>query len=509
MKELKVIVIDDEMLIRKLIRMKIDTKRLNLEIVGEYANGAAALKELEKVKPDIVISDICMPETDGLIFSEECIKLFPEIKIILVTGYDDFEYARRSIKTGVFDYLLKPVQENELNSSLERAANEIFRIRGQKEKQNQFLTEMKMNKAALRDIYLNNILSQNQNIESMTDRLLEYGIDIENADIKGIQLGIILVEEALYEPEILLQIMEETKAFFQSDEGMTVLKDLWNRIVIISENIEMPFAECLDILNSLLKTKYKCHLVIGVSKKISGWKDIHIAYLDALKFIQNKRMGVNEKGILDTSEWKNIKNAVNRGDIEEVRKQIRILLDNENASLREVKQNLKVKCQKLCIDLEINQNGILFMNEILWVYTKEQMKYCAENIVTELVIRKKINSGENNSDTIRRILEYIVEHIEVEGLSLNLLAEEFCLSSSHLSKLIKNFTGKKYIELQSDIRMLKLLELIHTTNMKDYDIGRIIGIQDPHYLSIWFKKMMNCSLTEYRKYIEKKQNNET
>ena len=102
MKKLKVIVIDDEMLIRKLIRMKMDTKRLNLEVAGEYANGAAALQELKEIRPDIVISDICMPEADGLLFSEECVKLFPEIKIILVTGYDDFEYARRGIKAGVF-----------------------------------------------------------------------------------------------------------------------------------------------------------------------------------------------------------------------------------------------------------------------------------------------------------------------------------------------------------------------------------------------------------------------
>ena len=64
MKKLKVIVIDDEMLIRKLIRMKMDTKRLNLEVAGEYDNGAAALKELKEIRPDIVISDICMPEAD-------------------------------------------------------------------------------------------------------------------------------------------------------------------------------------------------------------------------------------------------------------------------------------------------------------------------------------------------------------------------------------------------------------------------------------------------------------
>lgn len=503
MKKLRVIVIDDEMLIRKLIRMKIDTKRLNPEIVGEYANGMTALKSLEETKPDIVISDICMPEADGLLFSEECVKRFPEIKIILVTGYDDFEYARRSIKAGVFDYILKPVQEEELNASLQRAANEILKICSEKEKQQQFLREMKLNKAALRDIYLNDILSKNQNIEDMKEKLLEYGIDIEGNAAKGLQLGLIVAEEGFYEPEMVLQIMEETKTFFQSDEGIIVLKDLWNRIVIISECMAMPFEECMDILQSLIKAKYKCHLFMGISKKFSGWKEVHKAYLDALEFIQNRRMEKMKDETSDFTEWANIKNIIEKGNIEEVQELGELLLHNEDMNSEEMHQNLRRKFQKLCIDLEVNQNDILFLKEISWVYTKEQMEYCIRNILTELTVRKKITSREHNSETVENVLVYMLHHIG-EDLSLNLLAEKFCLSSSYLSKLIKNFTGKKYVELQSDIRLRNLLEMIHTTNMKDYDIGNMIGIQDPHYLSIWFKKMMGCSITEYRKCIDEK-----
>lgn len=503
MKKLRVIVIDDEMLIRKLIRMKIDTKRLNLEIVGEYANGMTALKSLEETKPDIVISDICMPEADGLLFSEECVKRFPEIKIILVTGYDDFEYARRSIKAGVFDYILKPVQEEELNASLQRAANEILKICSEKEKQQQFLREMKLNRAALRDIYLNDILSKNQNIEDMKEKLLEYGIDIEGSAAKGLQLGLIVAKEGFYEPEMVRQIMEETKTFFQSDEGIIVLKDLWNRIVIISECMEMPFAECLDILKSLITAKYNCHLFLGISKKFSGWKEVHKAYLDALEFIQNRRMEKMKNETSDFTEWENIKNAIEKGNIEEVQDLGELLLHIENINLEEMNQSLQRKFQKLCIDLEVNQNDILFLKEISWAYTKEQMEYCIKNILTELTVRKKITSREHNSETVENVLVYMLHHIG-EDLSLNLLAEKFCLSSSYLSKLIKNFTGKKYVELQSDIRLCNLLEMIHTTNMKDYDIGNMIGIQDPHYLSIWFKKMMGSSITEYRKCVSEK-----
>lgn len=104
------------------------------------------MQELREIRPDIVISDICMPEADGLLFSEECVKLFPEIKIILVTGYDDFEYARRGIKAGVFDYLMKPIQEEELNNALERATEQILKARGQKKNKAGFCMRYKKTK---------------------------------------------------------------------------------------------------------------------------------------------------------------------------------------------------------------------------------------------------------------------------------------------------------------------------------------------------------------------------
>ena len=81
MEKIKVIIIDDEMLIRKLIRMKMDLEGLNLELAGEYQDGADAIEALQDIRPDIIVSDICMPEVDGLSFSENCIKRFPNINL--------------------------------------------------------------------------------------------------------------------------------------------------------------------------------------------------------------------------------------------------------------------------------------------------------------------------------------------------------------------------------------------------------------------------------------------
>ena len=88
---IRVILLDDEVLIRKLVRMKLDTEKLKLEIVGEYSNAASVIEQLEEIRPDIIISDICMPGMDGISFSEQCTKILPNIKIIILTGYNDFE----------------------------------------------------------------------------------------------------------------------------------------------------------------------------------------------------------------------------------------------------------------------------------------------------------------------------------------------------------------------------------------------------------------------------------
>lgn len=166
-----------------------------------------------------------------------------------------------------------------------------------------------------------------------------------------------------------------------------------------------------------------------------------MAYLDALKFIQDKRMGENKKNTEDLRAWKQIENAVRRGNIEEAQRLGQMILDNEETDLVEVNLRLQTRFQKLCIDLEFSQNNLMFLKEIAWVYTKEQIKYCVGNIITELVIRRKINSGDNNSEVIEEILKYMIHHMGEEA-SLNFLAEKFSLSSCYLSKLIRNFTGK-------------------------------------------------------------------
>jgi YesN/AraC family two-component response regulator len=122
---IKAMIVDDETLIRTMIRMKIDKEKLDIEVVGEFGDSASALEGASTLKPDIIISDICMPGEDGISFSEKCRDILPGCRVIIVTGYNDFEYARRSIRAGVFDYLMKPVNTAELNATLKKAIQSL------------------------------------------------------------------------------------------------------------------------------------------------------------------------------------------------------------------------------------------------------------------------------------------------------------------------------------------------------------------------------------------------
>ena len=121
----KIIIVDDEYLIRSLIRNCIDWDEMDIEIVGEASNAHECLSLIEKNKPDIVLTDINMPLTNGLDMSQHLLEKYPEIKVIIITGYNKFEYAKTSIRLGVSDFILKPIDDEELELSVLRVKEKI------------------------------------------------------------------------------------------------------------------------------------------------------------------------------------------------------------------------------------------------------------------------------------------------------------------------------------------------------------------------------------------------
>ena len=116
----KVLIVDDEKYVRMGIKSDTDWALIGCEVVGEASNGLEALEVAENTRPDLVISDIRMPKMDGIELAEKLIEKYPNVKVIFLTAYNEFEYARQAVRIGVSDYLLKPFSDGELEGSIQR-----------------------------------------------------------------------------------------------------------------------------------------------------------------------------------------------------------------------------------------------------------------------------------------------------------------------------------------------------------------------------------------------------
>ncbi|MDO4966605.1 MAG: response regulator [Lachnospiraceae bacterium] len=432
MSKYRVILIDDEMLIRKLVRMKLDVDGLNLEIVGEYSNGQEALEGVKEINPDIVISDICMPEEDGISFGEKCIKAFPNTKVIILTGFDDFDYVRRSLKVGVFDYLMKPVQADELNAAVARAVAQIEKDNEKKKLTNEILDDINSNIPALRSIYLAHVLQDGKWDSNYAEKLARYNVEINDSEDAILQVGMIAIKEVADKSMIGVNIKNEISHFFQNEKYIEVLSDAWGRIVVINNNEKVPLEECFEIIQQIIETKYSYNIEYGVSCGYDGWENIHEAYVEA------------------------VDNLGNTHDIKEI--------DTNGMS---VKQSLEKHKMSMHISIE----------------------------------KQSVNNPDKGQ-VMREIIDYMRSNLGSSDLSQTHISEKFGMSVSSLNRSFKSFTGRTYVDVLSMMRLNKMLELLEDGNMKDRDIGEEIGIPDPHYLSIWFKKMTGVSVTEYRNTIQ-------
>ncbi|SFG63846.1 response regulator transcription factor [Oribacterium sp. WCC10] len=117
---IKVMIVDDERFVRRGIIQETDWELIGCEVVAEAGNGLEALEKARETRPDLVVSDIRMPEMDGLQLGEKLVELYPEIKLIYLTAYSDFEYARKALRVGASDYLLKPFEDGELEATIQR-----------------------------------------------------------------------------------------------------------------------------------------------------------------------------------------------------------------------------------------------------------------------------------------------------------------------------------------------------------------------------------------------------
>ena len=286
--KIKIIIVDDEYLERNLLKNCIDWEKLGMEIVGEASNADDALNLIDKLRPDIVFTDINMPIIDGLKLSGIVLKQFPDIKIVVVTGFDDFDYAQKSIKIGISDFIVKPISDDDVYKTALNLKEQIEKKRSDKQEYSELRHQLLDNLPYIKEKFYNELIKGEVNEKSARARMTFLGVTLGRNffQIAAIECskaeGIASNEESQF--LAVMQILNMAKDYFK---GMIVFFDTMSRIIVINSDENTDLYEDCELFKERVIGAVGCTVCIGLGAIKKELCEISVSYkeaLDALKY---------------------------------------------------------------------------------------------------------------------------------------------------------------------------------------------------------------------------------
>ncbi|MGG6309300.1 response regulator transcription factor [Paenibacillus macerans] len=523
MEKLKVLIVDDEHLIRNLIRMRIDWEQEGFEIAGEASNAQAAMELVERQKPDIIFTDIYMPNIDGIEFSRRVLEKHPRIKIVVVSGHDEFEYAQKSIKIGVFDFLLKPIRAADLLHVTGKLKQKIDEERFRDGELARLKEELERNLPYLQEKFLRQWLQGTLSREELREQAEYFKLPAFRHE-RAHQIAVVEIAPVsgkhTEEQLILLGMVckHNIEAFFREDPLVTMLSDTRNQFVIIAFHPTGDLAGTCETLMNRLTDSAKCLVNIGVGRKRDNLQEAHLGYQEACRAIRYKAFAGNNQVVcfedmVDSREetyrsnpelLRQLQFYVSVGSSENAAQMLARIFDVSFSSVSQFRMaamDVINECQRAAMEQQLEGGQGLDKETLVSIITADNLPELVQTLeryvlsLSKAIYSKKQAKEGNLISQVKAFLELNMGDPQV-GLAST--AAAFFVSPGHLGRLMKKETGQTFVEYLTNLRMKKAENLLKTTDLKGYEVGEQVGIPDPHYFSILFKKATGRSMNEYR-----------
>ncbi|MCX7842004.1 MAG: response regulator [Clostridia bacterium] len=538
--ELKILVVDDEEIIRKGIKTKIERLLPHVKVVGTAQDASEGLEMVKEYRPNIVVTDIRMPETDGLQFIEMARKINSRLKFVIVSGYQDFEYARKALCLGANEYLLKPVENEQLKAILTQLESTLETESSRDTELAALKSQARNGTDYLKNKYLNDLTAHvnDFDVKHITNNLEILGIVFDKRLYTVLNLIILPMDNSFFSStreDISLakfavrNILEE----LLSPAGLVVtfehLKEDNQVAVIINHDKALTAAEGFDLhaaCGSIVYSinKYlKLSVSLGIGKSYDSIRNVPDSYIESFTAaIQKITMGENKVISFDQlpdssridfflhEESKLLLiNYIKEGNHKKAQEIVGKIFNDIK------KQNLTYSNIKLLyIDLmllfsrTVKESGgswdKIFREDIFsekWLVQYSTLdslymwlKECILGICSYLENLTK-SHGKKVIDEIR---EFINNYYYTD-ISLNDMANKYYLNPNYLSQLFKTETGENFIDYLTKVRMDKAKDLLINTDLKALKVAEMVGYPNPRYFSEVFQKYFGSTPTEFRK----------
>ena len=532
---LRVFLVEDERIIRETLHATVPWARCGYQFVGEAADGEMALPLIRQTKPDVLITDIRMPFVDGLSLSRLVLQEFPQMKIIILSGYDDFEYAQQAISIGVERYLLKPITKNSLVTVLDEVRQTIEGERAQQTYLAQFHLESQDYEDYARCRFFEQMVNGLLTIPEIYQRAEKLDLDLRA------QAYTICLISAMPEQSALAGYSETSAQirdglvthFLKYPEYVLFRWNLTTYAVLIKgdeDKIGDFTRRCVDTVRKLYETcgvDLSWYVAAGKpQKRLSALPECfrQVSRLWSYRYVAPSQhifteetvgflTGTGEKHDLSQLDVSKLNPAVVTGVLENAAAQeVSGFVDGYIGSLTDALSSGPF-CQYLMLSVRFCATEFVqklgaapqdFLGSLSCLdmvgqnVTLDDLKrYLSDVLLRAIEIRDRA-AGNQYRSLLKEAVDYINANFQSDEISLNRVAQEVNISANYLSAVFSQEMHTTFVEYLTAKRMEKARNLLRTSELRSGEIALAVGYKDPHYFSFLFKKTQGCTPRDYR-----------
>lgn len=525
----KIMIVDDNCLSAEGIEKNIDWKNLDAEVIHVLYNGKSAIKAMEKEPVDVIISDIEMPDLDGISMSKLAIGFNPFVKVILISAYDRFDYARRAIRIGVYDYIEKPVDYTYLEEKIHGACALI----SQEQKNMDLLNQSRplMTEKVFRDLIHYSGKEAEYHLSSYMEYLnlnLEYKffdvvfISMENASELKSHMGVAQYEILLY------NVHDAFDRYCRIFDFHYLIKDFDSLTLILCQNSSNPdhFLQSVHKIASFVVKEYQNNPVslnIGIGNVVSDLWNLRLSHESAIHALEY-RFFFPQENVFDAKEA--LGQNLSLEPFSDIREHelIRLICQKDYPSLelwiKDFSSDLLKKYRtknlifvriysllgrilkflsELNIDAEDLEKSIIRAYSSLETFTTSSQFFSWLYNICIMACQKLDSSLKTYHDSLcNSVLSYIRENYEHSDLCLHDISKYVNVSPAYLSALFKKNTGVNIIDTITSVRIDAACQYLKNSSLSLKEISEKCGYANQYYFSASFKKKLGISPSAYR-----------
>lgn len=522
----KVMLVDDEEAVRQAIEKKLKWDEIGFEVIATAENGEEALELAEKLMPDVVMTDIKMPFMDGLSLCRKLKESQRDIRIVIFSGFDEFEYAREAIKLEVAEYILKPIDSEELKDVFLRIKKNLDAELDEKRNHEKLYEYYQKSLPVMKEQFMIGLIEGNLSDEQIEEMKRSYEVDLDAAyyavAVFCADMGEQVMERSLLNIS-LRNIIDENiirrvnyRSFLYLDRVAVIM--LLNGTADLNEEILE-----IDQVCKAARRVLEVNVTAGIGQAVSDLGSLALSYkgaVDAVEYrvllepnqaiyIRDIQPVVNSDFVLDDQDVQKVTRAVKLGKKQEVEEAVDELIakfKNSHISLH----RYQVAMMELLTELlKLGRSYHLNLEEIFggnMDFYREMAKFESLDSLGEwlhsvcMKFRSLIRQEQTDSAKLltEKAKQLIQENYADSKLSVEMLCQHLNVSAAYFSTVFKKETGQSFVMYLTNVRMEAALELLNNTKDKTYVIADKVGYTEPNYFSYVFRKKYGISPTKYR-----------